>query len=84
MPNLLQLDERAAEARNILNSPLYKEVLEKMEQDFTDRMRNAPIGSDKSTEAHAMLKVLAEFQANFVSIIMDQKMVEQRNKRYGG
>ena len=82
--NPLQLDERAAEARNILTSPLYKEVLGKMEQDFTDRMRNSRIGSEESQAAHAMLKVLAEFDANFRSIINDQKMAEQRKVHYGG
>jgi hypothetical protein len=83
VPKEYELDERASEARTILNSPLYKEVMEKMERDFTDRMRNAPIGSPESQAAHAMLKVLAEFQLDFVSIINDQKMA-QRKVRYGG
>lgn len=83
MPREYELDERASEARAILNSPLYKEVMEKMERDFTDRMRNAPIGSQESQSAHAMLKVLAEFQLDFISIINDQKMA-QKKVRYGG
>jgi hypothetical protein len=78
VPRELELDERASEARAILGSPLYKEVLKKMEQDFTDRMRNAPIGSQDSQNAHAMLKVLAEFELNFISIINDQKMAQKR------
>jgi predicted DNA-binding ArsR family transcriptional regulator len=79
-----QLDERAAEAKNILNSPLFKEVLEVQRNWCVNRLRECKVGSDDANEAHAMLKTVDMFETSFRSIIADQKMDQYYRKTQHG
>ena len=79
-----QLDERAAEARNILNSPLFQEAIRNMREQYIARLMQAVVGSDEAKEAHAMLKIINEFKANFTSIMTDQKMDQYYRKAQHG
>jgi|SoiMethySBSTD1v2_1073268.scaffolds.fasta_scaffold30868_6 hypothetical protein len=84
MKDQFQLDERAAEAKNILNSPLFQEAIRKMREHHIARLMQAVVGSDEAKEAHAMLKVVSEFEVNFQSIMTDQKMDQYYRKAQHG
>jgi len=79
----LELDERAAEAKFVLNNPVFQEAIDNLRKKHLQLMMATKVGSPESVESHAMLKVLEELISELQSAIVDQKMTKQRRPNYG-
>jgi hypothetical protein len=78
-----ELDERAAEAKFILNNPIFLEAVDNLREKHLQIMMATKVGSPESIQSHAMLKVFEELVSELQSAITDQKMIKQRRPNYG-
>lgn len=76
--SILQLEDRAADARAILNSPLFQEMVDGLKKTYISNLISAEVGSADATSAHAGLKVLEDFKASLESVVNDLKMRQHR------
>lgn len=74
-----QLDELAAEAKVLQNSPLLKLVFERMEAEYVKKLKSANIGDLTVPTLHASMKVLQDVQDNIQTFITDAQF--NRNRR---
>jgi len=81
--NEFSLDERAAEAKFIVNNPIFQESVGYLRERYVEGMMSTKVGSPESVEAHAKIKVLEELVVELGSAIVDQKMTKQRRPNYG-
>ena len=79
----LELDERSAEAKFILNHPLFGETMTILRNRYISELISSPIGSEKSTVCHAKLVILDDIVGQFKTVITDQKMTSQKRPDYG-
>lgn len=56
--NEQDLEERAAEARNFLNSPIINEMFEEIRQECLDIFTQAEVGDLTAARAHGIIKAL--------------------------
>ena len=78
-----ELDERAAEAKFILNNVIFIEAIEELRKQFIQALMSSGIGSEDAMVAHAKIVVLEELIAQIGSAITDQRMTKQRKPNYG-
>jgi hypothetical protein len=78
-----ELDERAAEARFILNNPVFLEAVESIRSRYIKNLMSSGIGSEQAVMSHARMIVLEEVIAQIGSAITDQRMAKQRKPNYG-
>ena len=78
-----ELDERAAEATFVLNHALVKEAFDAMRGQYIEQMAAALTGTADMLDAHAKLRVLADFQAHFRSIVTNKQIADKKGVKYG-
>jgi len=78
-----ELDERASEAKFILNNPLFVEAVESLREQYITSLMASSIGSEQADMCHAKMVVLEELIAQIGSAITDQRMTKQRKPNYG-
>ena len=67
----LELQERAADARSLLNSPVVKEVFDRLQAEYLQDLIQAPVGGLTAVHAHASMKALADVRAGLERVIND-------------
>lgn len=75
-----EIEERAAEAKALLNSPLFVDVVKGLKEVYISNLVAAEVGSQDAMAAHAGLKVVNDLRASLESVINDQKMRQHRRK----
>jgi hypothetical protein len=66
-----EIDERAAEARNIIASPFFQMMFAELEQEYVNQLIQADVGELTASTAHASIKVLAHVKSKLQSYIDD-------------
>ena len=75
-----QLDERAAEARAILDNSVFKDALEDVYSRALGTLLNADVGSLTASTAHATMKAIRDVKKQLEDYITDKKMRERYGK----
>jgi hypothetical protein len=78
-----ELDERAAEARFILNNPIFLEAVEGLRSRYIKNLMSSGIATEQAMVSHAKMVVLEELISQIGAAITDQKMTQQRKPNYG-
>lgn len=78
--NPLELEERAATARDILNNPIFREVLASMHSRQVGILEGADVGSLTASTAHAMMKAIGELRSELESIVTDKKISDRASR----
>lgn len=76
----LELEERAATARDFLNNPIFMEALAAMHSRQAGILMAADVGSLTASAAHAMMKAIGELQSELESIVTDKKISDRMNR----
>jgi hypothetical protein len=79
--DLLERDERAAEARALLDNPLLQEIYSKLESDAFEALIHAEPGSPAATSCHLRIMALRAIQADLIRMVEDPKMLRAANER---
>ena len=70
----LELDERAATARDFLTNPLVQEAFDTIHSRHLGILMSSPIGSLTASAAHAMLLAVEGIKSELESMVTDKKM----------
>jgi len=70
----LEMEERAAVARDFLNNPIIQEIFADMSSRQVGILYEADIGSLTAGTAHAMLRAIDSVKSELESILTDKKM----------
>lgn len=76
-----EIAERAAEARNLLNSPLMKEIFDELSSYYIQQLVQAEVGSLTAATLHASMKVINDVQGRLQSVQRDERFLSQPRKR---
>jgi len=76
----LQVDERAAEAQDLLTNPVLKGALDDVYSRALGTLLNADVGSLTASTAHATMKAIRDVKKQLEDYITDKKMRERFNK----
>jgi len=76
----LQVDERAAEAKAILDNPVFTNAIEDVYSRALGILLNADVGSLTATTAHATLKGIRDIKKQLEEYILDKKMRDRFGK----
>lgn len=78
----LEREERAAEARALLGSKIFREAMDALNKEYVDELIQSPIGGLTATQAHAKLYALQEIRSKLQSYVTDLEMaVKRENNR---
>lgn len=72
-----QLDERAAEAKAILDNSVFRDALDDVYSRALGTLLNADIGSLTASTAHATMKAIRDVRSQLEQYVMDKKMREK-------
>lgn len=75
-----EIEERAAEARNILNSEAFKVVIDAVHNRCIQTLLSEPVGSLTAASAHATMKALTEIKGELQSQINDETILHKRGR----
>ena len=73
--DLLQRDERAAEAKELLENPLLQEILGRLELEARELMLNAEPGSPAAVAYHQRIMAIRAIHADLIRLVDDPKML---------
>ena len=76
-----EIDERAAEAKAILDNPVFKEACGEAYSRSITELLNADIGSLTASTAHATMKAITTVQKQLEQYVTDQKMKHKFNSK---
>lgn len=76
----LQIDERAAEAQELLDSSVFKDALEDVYSRALGTLMNADVGSLTASTAHATLKAIRDVRSQLEEYVSDKKMRDRFGK----
>ena len=69
-----QIDERAAEARDILHNPVFQEAMDDIYSRAVGTLSNVEVGGLTATSAHATMKAIIDIKMQLEQYITDHKM----------
>lgn len=75
-----QLDERAAEARAILDNPVFKSALDDVYSRAFGTLLNSDVGSLTASTAHASMKAIRDIKKQLESYVTDHRMRQRYSK----
>ncbi len=78
---MLARDERAADAKELLDHPLLQEVMEKLEADATAILIAAGPGSPNALSNHYRIQAIRAIRAELISMVEDPKMLRAAQER---
>jgi hypothetical protein len=73
--DMLERDERAAEAQALLNNPLLQEIFQRVEKDAQEAMLNAEPGSAVAVAYHQRIMAIRAIHADLIRLVDDPKML---------
>lgn len=76
-----QIDERAAEARNLLENTLLNEALDTIYSKAVTQLLNVDVGSLTAATAHAMMKAIPAVRSQLESYVNDAKMRQKHRPK---
>lgn len=76
-----EVDERAANAQEILNNPIIVEAIDNLRKKYHTALLSAMIGSADAIAAHAGVQMVEGFQNELRSMVTDKVMRDHANKR---
>jgi hypothetical protein len=82
--DMLQRDERAADAKELLDNPLLQAIFRQIEDEATERMMNSSPGSPAALAEHYRIQAVRAVYADLLRLIDDPKMLRfaaDRRKR---
>ncbi len=79
--DMLERDERAAEAKALLDNPLLQEVLRRMETDAGEQLMRAEPGSPVAFAEHHRILAVRALHAELIRLIDDPKMLRAARER---
>ena len=85
MIDMLERDERAAEAQALLDSPLLQVIYEQLETEAMAALLKAEPGSPAATACHLRIMALRAIQADLIRMVDDPKMLRaavERRQRF--
>lgn len=82
----LEVEERAASARALLNDPVVHGALEEMKAAYMEALVISAVGSPEASLAHASLKVLQDFKDRLTSMTVENRMRQhlKSGRKYDG
>ena len=79
--DLLQRDERAAEAKELLDNPLLQEIFRRLEEEAVEQLTRAGPGSPQALAEHHRLQALRAIHADIIRLVDDPKMLRAARER---
>jgi hypothetical protein len=76
----LELEDRASDARALLNNKVLNEAFEEMQAEYIQLLIQAPVGDLTATTAHASMKVLEAVKAKLHSFVNDASFINKRGR----
>ena len=73
--DMLQRDERAAEAQELLDNALLQEILKHLADEAIEQLTRAGPGSEVALGAHYRLQAIRAIQADLIRLVDDPKML---------
>lgn len=73
--DMLERDERAAEAQALLNNPLLTEIFQRVEKDAQDAMLSSEPGSAVAVAYHQRIMAIRAIHADLIRLVDDPKML---------
>jgi hypothetical protein len=73
--DMLQRDERAAEAKALLDNPLLQAILGRLEAEAQELMLNAEPGSAVAVAYHQRVMAIRAIHADLIRLVDDPKML---------
>ena len=83
--DMLERDERAAEAKELLDNPLLQTILGKLEVEAREMMLNADPGSPVAVAYHQRVMAIRAIHADLIRLVDDPKMLRfaaERRRRF--
>jgi hypothetical protein len=80
LPNREQVEELAAEARSLLNSPALVEAFDRIEDQALAELRTIPVGDLTAHVPHARIYALNELKATLQSFVTDLEMLRRQGR----
>lgn len=83
--DMLARDERAAEAKELLDNPLLQTILAQLEIEAREAMLNAEPGSPAAVAYHQRIMAIRAINADLIRLVDDPKMLRfaaERRKRH--
>jgi hypothetical protein len=83
--DMLERDERAADAKELLDNPLLQEVFKRLEDETVEQLTLAGPGSEKALAYHHRLQALRAVYADLLRMVDDPKMLraaQDRRRRF--
>ena len=78
---MLQRDERAAEARELLDNPLLQEILDSEEREATERLLALPPGAPAGMAEQYRVQAIRAIRADLIRLVDDPKMLRAARER---
>jgi hypothetical protein len=79
--DMLQRDERAADAKELLDNPLLQEVFKRVEAEAQEAMLNAEPGSPAAVAYHQRIMAIRAVYADLLRLVDDPKMLRYAAER---
>ena len=79
--DMLERDERAAEAQELLHNSLLQTVFEQLETEAREAMLAAAPGSDVATAHHFRIMAIRAIHADLIRLVDDPKMLRAAKDR---
>lgn len=83
--DMLERDERASNAKALLDDPLLQTIFERLISEATEQMLANPPGSDACYAAHHRVLAVRALQAELIRLIDDPKILRaaaERRRRF--
>jgi hypothetical protein len=83
--DMLARDERAADAKELLDNPLLQEVFKRIEAEAQETMLNAEPGSPVAVAYHQRIMAIRAIHADLLRMVDDPKMLraaQDRRRRF--
>lgn len=76
----IEIEERAASSRALLNDPIVQEAFQALENRYLETLIQNTVGDLTAAHAHAMLRAIRELKTEFHSMVTDKTMREKYRK----
>jgi hypothetical protein len=83
--DMMERDERAADAKELLDNPLLQEVFKRIEAEAQEAMLGAEPGSPVATANHHRIMAIRAIHADLLRLVDDPKMLRaaaERRRRF--
>lgn len=75
-----EIEERAAEARSFLNSPVVSSIFDELQREYLTQLIQAEVGGLTAATAHASIKVLEDVRGKLKTIVDNQTVLRKTGR----